>query len=136
MRFNMDSESADDLERIKTSVLRELDGVEAIYLFGSRVKGDFVETSDYDIAIVVPRNPYNYIEKIAQIRYALLGKIKRPIDLIILDHDDFGFASPVIFEILQHNLLIFGRDILRRLAHNAKNVRPIVENNATIGYYV
>ena len=132
----MDSDDAKDLERIKTCILGKLDGVEAIYLFGSRVKGDFVETSDYDIAIVVPRNPYNYIEKVAQIRYALLGKIKKPIDLIILDHNDFGFASPIIFEILQHNRLIFGEDILLRSAYIAKTVRPIVEDNATIGYHV
>jgi len=132
----MDSDDAEDLERIKTCILGKLDGVEAIYLFGSRVKGDFVETSDYDIAIVVPQNPYNYIEKVAQIRYALLGKIKKPIDLIILDHNDFGFASPIIFEILQHNRLIFGEDILLSSAYIAKTVRPIVEDNATIGYHV
>ena len=132
----MDSDDAEDLERIKTCILGKLDGVEAIYLFGSRVKGDFVETSDYDIAIVVPRNPYNYIEKVAQIRYVLLGKIKKPIDLIILDHNDFGFASPIIFEILQHNRLIFGEDILLSSAYIAKTVRPIVEDNATIGYHV
>lgn len=132
----MNSDSLDDIERIKTSVFGELDDVEAIYLFGSTAKGDFVETSDYDLAIVVHQSPYNYIEKIARIRYTLLGKVSRPLDIIILDHDDFDFASPVIFEILQHNRLIFGRDILPRLAHNAKNVRPIVEGNVTIGYHV
>ena len=60
-----------DLEYIKASILYELEGVEAIYLFGSVAQGNFGASSDYDIAVVVKRNPDAYIQKISDIRYAL-----------------------------------------------------------------
>lgn len=131
-----DTDSAGDLERIRTIIIRELENVESIYLFGSLVKGNFDESSDYDIAVVVKRSPDAYIGKISAIRYALLGKTGRPVDIIILDYEDLGVASPILYEILQHNRLLFGRDILPRIAHEVKMVHPIVMDGATVGYHV
>ena len=125
-----------DLEFIKASILSELEGVEAIYLFGSVAQGNFGTSSDYDIAVVVKRNPNAYIQKISNIRYALLGKIRRPVDIIILDYEDLAVASPIVYEIVQHNQLIFGRDILMQLPGTLRNVHPIVWMARTIGYHV
>ncbi|MDD5024780.1 MAG: nucleotidyltransferase domain-containing protein, partial [Methanoregula sp.] len=111
----MEQDTVTDLEEIKASILCELDGVEAIYLFGSVARGHPGASSDYDIAVVVKKNPDTYIQKISDIRYTLLGKIRRPVDIIILDHEDLAVASPIAYEIMQHNRLLFGRDILMQL---------------------
>jgi predicted nucleotidyltransferase len=136
--MDMEPDTLCDLEYIKASILYELEGVEAIYLFGSVAQGRNPDaSSDYDIAVIVKRNPDANIQKISAIRYALLGKIKRPIDIIILDYEDLAVASPIVYEIVQHNRLIFGRDLLMQLPGSTlKEVHPIVMDGATIGYHV
>jgi predicted nucleotidyltransferase len=135
--MDMEPDTLCDLEYIKASILYELEGVEAIYLFGSVAQGNPGTSSDYDIAVVVKRTPDAYIQKISDIRYALLGKIKRSIDIIILDYEDLAVASPIVYEIVQHNRLIFGRDLLMQLPGSTlKDVHPIVMDGATIGYHV
>jgi len=134
--MDMEPDTLCDLEYIKACILYELEGVEAIYLFGSMAQGNFGASSDYDIAVVVKRNPKAYIQKISDIRYALLGKIRRPVDIIILDYEDLAVASQIVFEIVQHNRLISVRDILMQLPGMLSNVHPIVMDGATIGYHV
>jgi len=125
-----------DLETITAAVLQRIEGVEAIYLFGSLVRGDADTGSDYDIAAVVGSVPEAYTESVASVRLALLGKTGRSVDLIILDHDDLKSDSPILYEISKHHRLIHGRDVLSRTAPGGRNVRPIVMDGATIGYHV
>ena len=134
--MDMEPGTRRDLEYIKASILYELEGVEAIYLFGSVAQGRSGASSDYDIAVIVKRNPDSYIQKISNIRFALLGTIKRPVDIIILDHEDLMVASPIVYEIVHNNRLIFGRDILMQFPGTIRNVHPIVMDGATIGYHV
>ena len=54
-----------DLNSIKAIILNELEGVDAIYLFGSVAQGSPDASSDYDIAVIVERNPDAYIQKIS-----------------------------------------------------------------------
>jgi len=133
----LDSDTLCDLEHIRASILRELEGVEAIYLFGSVAQGNPDASSDYDIAVVMRKIPPGYIQKISAIRYALMGMIGRSIDIIILDYEDLTVASPIVYEIVQHNRLVFGRDILMQLPTGiVKGVQPIVMDGTTIGYHV
>lgn len=132
----MEPDIFSDLENIKAGILCELDGVEAIYLFGSLAQGNYDASSDYDIAVIVKRDPEAYIRKISAIRYSLLGKTRRSVDIIILDHEDLAVASPIVYEIRQHNRLLFGRDVLMQLPGTSGEVRPIVMDGATIGYHV
>jgi predicted nucleotidyltransferase len=125
-----------DIQTITSAVLRGIEGVEAIYLFGSLARGDADTESDYDIAAVVRSVPEAYTESVAAVRHALLGKTGRSVDLIILDHDDLKSDSPILYEISKHHRLIHGSDILSRAAPGGRNVRPIVMDGATIGYHV
>ena len=54
-----------------------------MYLFGSIAKGEENERSDYDIAVIVREYPEKDLDKIARIRYLLLGKIKRPLEILL-----------------------------------------------------
>lgn len=125
-----------DLETITAAVLREIEGVEAVCLFGSLARGDAGTASDYDIAVIVGAVPEAYTESVAAVRYALLGKTGRSVDLIILDHEDLKSDSPIVYEILQHHRLIFGKDVLSKAGLEERKVRPIVMDGATIGYHV
>ncbi len=42
-----------DLKKIINAILKEINTIEAIYLFGSIAKGEENERSDYDIAVIV-----------------------------------------------------------------------------------
>ncbi len=66
-----------DLIKTVNAILKEISGIEAIYLFGSIAKGKENEKSDYDIAVIVREYPEKDMDKIARIRYSLLGKVKR-----------------------------------------------------------
>lgn len=80
--------------------------------------------------------PEAYIESVAAVRHALLGKTGRSVDLIILGHDELKSDSPILYEISKHHRLIHGRDVLSRAVPDGRNVRPIVMDSATIGYHV
>lgn len=131
-----DTESADDLARIRDAIIRELEDVVSIYLFGSLARGTSDPSSDYDIVVIVKEVPGAYIGTISAIRYSLLGKTRRPVDIIILDAEDLDTVSPLIFEILQHNRLLHGRDVLSRISRDVPRVHPIIMDGATVGYHV
>ncbi len=80
----MGAEDKSDLKKIINAILKELSGIEAIYLFGSIAKGEENEKSDYDIAVIVREYPEKDLDKISRIRYSLLGKIKRPLRYCLL----------------------------------------------------
>ena len=52
-----------------------------IYLFGSRATGDFRESSDYDLMIIMP--PATHCRKTAQLLYEQISKVNIPYDLIV-----------------------------------------------------
>ncbi|KUG15595.1 hypothetical protein ASZ90_014742 [hydrocarbon metagenome] len=107
-----------------------------MYLFGSLARGTSDPSSDYDIAVIVKEVPAAYIATISTIRYALLGKTRRPVDISILDAGDLDAVSPLVFEILRHNRLLHGRDVLSRISRDVPRVHPIIMDEATVGYHV
>ena len=52
-----------------------------IYLFGSRATGNFQESSDYDLMIVMPSE--THCRKTAQFLYEQISKVIIPYDLIV-----------------------------------------------------
>ena len=51
----MDASTREDLIKIKNSVLKELNDVEAVYLFGSVAKGTEKLESDIDLAVLADK---------------------------------------------------------------------------------
>jgi predicted nucleotidyltransferase len=132
----MDATTQEDLTKIKDAILRELNDVEAIYVFGSVAKGTQNEKSDYDIVIFVKDLPDNKTKKISGIRYGLLGKIKRPLELFLLCIDDLEYKSPFIYEVFHNHGLIHGKDVISRYKDVVKEMKPLVLNGVKVGYYV
>lgn len=132
----MDNAEKRDLEKIVNAILKEISGTEAIYLFGSIAKGLENERSDYDIAVIIREYPEKDMDIIARIRYSLLGKIKRPLEILLLGIDDLEYSSPFLYEIYHASRLLYGTDILLRCKKVVENITPIIAEGNKVGYHV
>ncbi len=132
----IDAEEKTDIKKIVNAILKEISSIEAIYLFGSIAKGKENEKSDYDIAVIVREYPEKDMDVISRIRYSLLGKIKRPLEILLIGMDDLEYSSPLLYEIYHASRLLYGTDILLRCENVVKNIRPIIAEGNTVGYHV
>jgi predicted nucleotidyltransferase len=132
----IDAEEKTDIKKIVNAILKEISTIEAIYLFGSIAKEEENERSDYDIAVIVREYPEKDLDKIARIRYSLLGKIKRPLEILLLGMDDLEYSSPFLYEIYHASRLLYGTDILIGRENVVNNIRPIIAEGNTVGYHV
>ncbi len=132
----MSAEEKTDLKKIVNVILKEISSIEAIYLFGSIAKGEENERSDYDIAVIVREYPEKDLDKIARIRYSLLGKINRPLEILLIGMDDVEYSSPFLYEIYHASMLLYGTDVLLRCENVVKNIKPIIAEGNKVGYHV
>jgi len=132
----MNTDEKSDLKKILATILKEIRSIEAIYLFGSIAKGKENERSDYDIAVIVREFPEKDLDTIAKIRYSLLGKIKRPLEIMLIGTDDLTYSSPFLYEIYHASMLLYGTDVLIRCKNVVKNIRPIIAEGNKVGYHV
>lgn len=113
-----------DIDLIIEKILQEIKDVEAIYLFGSMASGKENIKSDYDIAVAVKKYPRNDLTIIANIKCATYDKIKRPIDIIILDEKDLKQPSMFLYELFYNHIKLYGRDVLKNSASIVRKVNP------------
>jgi len=132
----MNTDEKRDINKILKSILKEISSIEAIYLFGSIAKGKENERSDYDIAVIVREFPEKDLDTIARIRYSLLGKIKRPLEIMLIGTDDLAYSSPFLYEIYHASRLLYGTDVLIKCKNVVKNIRPIIAEGNKVGYHV
>ncbi len=130
------TEEKTDLKKIVNAILKKISSIEAIYLFGSIAKGKANERSDYDIAVIVKDYPEKDMEIISRIRYSLLGKIKRPLEILLIGTDDLEYSSPFLYEIYHASRLLYGTDVLLRCKNVVENIKPIIAEGKTVGYHV
>jgi predicted nucleotidyltransferase len=125
-----------DIDKIVDEINHEMNDVEAIYLFGSMARGNTTLKSDYDIAVIAKKYPRNDLELITNIKYSLIDKIKRPIDIVILDIKDLSHPSIFLYELYNNHKKLYGKDVLKKSGSIVEKIRPIMEDNKPIGYYV
>ncbi len=105
--------------------------VESIYLFGSMARGNDTQKSDYDIAIIVKKYPKNDLKLIATIKSSLFNKIKRPLDIILLEPNDLEQSPLFQRELSNNHKKLFGKDILKKyesIIQKIKTSKPIVKS--------
>ncbi|MBP2298109.1 nucleotidyltransferase domain-containing protein [Azospirillum picis] len=84
---------------------------EAVYLFGSRARGDFDEDSDYDLLVIVPDDAP---KERRSIRYAYATKIGTgiPADIIPCTRTNYesskDVAGTLSYEVKRHGLRVYG----------------------------
>ena len=130
----MDATVQEDLILIKDTILKNLIGVEAIYLFGSVARGTYNTGSDYDLVAFVQKAPKDKVDLIVNIKHDLSDRIKRRIDLFILDMKDLRFASPFLYEVYHNNILFYGNNVISVCEDHIKDIRPLIIDREKIGY--
>jgi len=89
------------LERLSAIVKARLPGVWAIYLFGSRARGDALADSDYDIALLGPK-PLDPVER-WKLQEEIAAAVHANVDLV-----DLRRASAVLrVQVLKDALVLF-----------------------------
>ncbi|PWC84406.1 DNA polymerase III subunit beta [Azospirillum sp. TSH100] len=84
---------------------------EAVYLFGSRARGDFDEDSDYDLLVIVPDDAP---KERRSIRYAYASKIGTgiPADIIPCTRTNYEVSKDVVgtlsYEVKRRGLRVYG----------------------------
>lgn len=125
-----------DLDIIRDSILKQIDDVRAIYLFGSVAKGTEKKGSDYDVLILVQKLPKNKVRTITNIRIDVEDKIKRRLEPYLMDVEDVKYASPILYEVYHNNKLLYGENIISKASEIVKMIRPHFKNGRIIDYHV
>lgn len=79
------------MDPILEEIVRRLVGAvqpEAVFLFGSRARGDATDESDYDVLLLV-NEPTSEHYEIARRGYAALLGLGTPVDILVMDRAHF-----------------------------------------------
>lgn len=101
----------EELERLVRGIVAKVDPV-AIYLFGSRARGDADKDSDYDLPIIVP-DDFPASKRNSATAYGLVEGRRIPMDVSIVSQARFGErvgkAGTLSFEVGQDGIILHGR---------------------------
>ena len=101
-----------EINEIVSSILTSVPVLE-IYLFGSFAKGTEREDSDFDFYVVIPDDSgMRELEASREIRYNLIGKRKRPIDMLVGTQSKFNRRKNYFYsienEIMESGVKLYG----------------------------
>lgn len=117
----------EDMIKDVVNVLKSIREVEAIYLFGSRARGNITPLSDIDICVITRR----HISK--DIKEEILSNSSRKIDISI-----FWDLPPTIrFRVLKEGMLLYNKN--KSLLHQIKvdtsrqymDISPMIERHCS-----
>ncbi|MEW5896270.1 MAG: nucleotidyltransferase domain-containing protein [Nanoarchaeota archaeon] len=119
-------------KELKNNLLKN--NLVSVILFGSAVKS-VKKANDYDIFILTKKYPKNDFYLAGKIKYQLLKKIAKPVDIIFLKEEDLNFPSPILYEI-QASKLVFGKDLSGKIRKISRAVSPIIQRGVKIGWKI
>lgn len=132
----MDRATLLDLEVIKDSILKQVDDVRAIYLFGSVARGTARKDSDYDILILARNLPKNRLRTNVNIRIYVEDRIKRRLGPLLMDVEDIQYPSPILYEVYHNNRLLLGDNVISKASGIVNKIKPHVRNGRVVDYHV
>jgi uncharacterized protein len=74
---------------------------ERIYLFGSRARGDFTATSDYDVLVVVADTPRSTLHLAGEALWAARGK-GFGLDVVVYTQSEFEYSQSERHDVVFH----------------------------------
>ena len=114
------------------------DDLVSIILFGSFVRDEFAEKSDYDVLIVI--SDYedvkckNYWKKIKKSVYKEVG---RPIDAIFIEESALeDLTNPFTLDVLADGVVVYGKEVLDKEVFKRYHIQPILKEGVRIGWRV
>jgi len=123
------------VEIIKNTVK---DDLVSIILFGSFIRGEFDEKSDYDVLIVIrgyeDERCKKYWKIIKELVYEDFG---RPVDAIFVEESALkDLTNPFNLDILADGKVIYGKEVLDRDILKRYGIQPILKEGVRIGWKV
>jgi len=114
------------------------DDLVSIILFGSFVRGEFDEKSDYDVLIVIrgyeDERCQKYWKKIKELVYE---EFERPIDAIFVEESAFkDLTNPFNLDILADGEVTYGKDVLDKDVFKRYGIQSILKEGVRIGWQV
>lgn len=114
----------DLVERLRESFSR-YEEVEAAYLFGSRARGDFIEESDLDFAVLLLKgfgDPYGIVRLIHDLATALDVEDEK-IDLVVLNDAHLEMR----YRVLSEGFVVFERSAEKRIDFEVKTLKSYLD---------
>ena len=123
------------VEIIKNTVK---DDLVSIILFGSFIRAESDEKSDYDMLIVIrsyeDERCKRYWKRIKELVYEEFG---RSIDVIFVEESALkDLTNPFNLDILADGKVIYGKEVLDRGIFKRYDIRPILKEGVRIGWRV
>ena len=114
------------------------DDLVSIILFGSFIRDESDEKSDYDVLIVIrsyeDERCKKYWKKIKELVYEEFG---RPIDVIFVEESALkDLTNPFNLDILADGKVIYGKEVLDRGIFKRYDIQPIIKEGVRIGWRV
>ncbi|MBI4980443.1 nucleotidyltransferase domain-containing protein [Candidatus Woesearchaeota archaeon] len=109
------------------------ENLSSVVLFGSAVSSA-AQANDYDLLIIT--------KKKIQKEWQLAGKIKadlktdKPVDVVIMEEEDFKYPGPLVYEVCHKHRLLYGKNILPTKKAISKLVKPLFERGVKVGWKV
>ena len=123
------------IEIIKNTVGADL---VSIIIFGSFVRGEFTEKSDYDMLIVI--SDYEdvkckkYWKEIKELVYEEFG---RSIDAIFIEESALkDLTNPFTLDVLADGVVVYGKEVLDKKVFKRYHIQPILREGVRIGWRV
>jgi hypothetical protein len=114
------------------------DDLVSIILFGSFIRGEFDEKSDYDVLIVIrgyeDERCKKYWKRIRELVYEEFG---RPVDVIFVEENALkDLTNPFNLDILADGKVAYGKEVLDRDIFKRYGIQPIIKEGVRIGWRV
>ncbi len=120
-------------KEIRKNILKK--DIISIILFGSAI--DSVEkANDYDLLIVTKKRIQQDWIIAGTIKNNLIGKVKKPVDIVFLEESDLKYGSPFLYEVGHKCRLISGKDISGRFKTIGIVINPLMEGGCQVGWQI
>lgn len=100
----------------------------SMVLFGSRARGDYAKSSDFDILIIAESLPERYLARMGYIR-APLSNFEEKVSVIAKTPEEFDSCFPPLYlDIALDGKILMDKDNF--MENRLKNIRRIIEDAA------
>lgn len=125
------------LEIIEQEVRRtfQKENLLSIILFGSAVNSQ-KRAHDFDILVIAKRLPKRDWLVAGGIKSKLLGKVEKPVDIVLLEEKDLAYGSPFLFEVVRKNKVLWGKNIISFMSKKIQGITPLVRGGKKIGWEI
>lgn len=111
------------------------ENLSSVVLFGSAVSSPS-SANDYDLLIITKKKIQKEWQIAGKIKAELIGKTDKPVDVVIMEEEDFKYPGPLMYEVCHKHKLLYGKNILPTKKAISKLVQPLFERGVKVGWKI